>query len=83
MKDVFKIGVNFDTRSYNYRYKSVGGQSWSIPYVSGVLALGWQVNPELDGETMKSLLFESSWVNDEGLHFINPPAFIEAVQNSH
>ena len=66
------LAQEFIIGEYNYRYESVGGQSWSIPYVSGVLALGWQVNPELDSETMKSLLFESSWVNDEGLHFINP-----------
>lgn len=77
------LAQEFIVGEYNYRYEGVGGESWAVPYVSGVLALGWQVNPELDGETMKNLLFESSWVNDEGLHFINPPAFIEAVQSSH
>ena len=68
---------------YCYRYDGVGGQSWAVPYVSGVLALGWQVNPKLDGETMKNLLFQSSWVNEDGLHFINPPTFIDAVRKSH
>ena len=66
-----------------YRYDSSGGQSWAVPYVSGVMALGWQVNPKLDGETMKSLLFQTSWVNEQGLHFINPPAFIKAVRKAH
>lgn len=75
MKGVFK-------GDYAYRYEGKGGKSWAVPYVSGVLALGWQINPELDGETMKDLLFQSSWVNEEGLHFINPPAFIEAVRKS-
>ena len=68
---------------YCYRYDGKGGLSWAIPYVSGVMALGWQVNPELSGETMKSLLFQTSWVNEKGLHFINPPAFIEAVRKAH
>lgn len=73
------LAQEFIKGEYCYRYDGIGGQSWAVPYVSGVLALGWQVNPELDGETMKSLLFQTSWVNEEGLHFINPTAYIEAV----
>ncbi|HOV28180.1 MAG TPA: hypothetical protein PK566_17725 [Pseudobacteroides sp.] len=49
--------------------------------ICGVLALGWQVNPELDADTMKNLLSETSWINDKGLHFINPPEFIKAVRS--
>jgi len=75
------LAQEFKKGEYDYRYDGVGGQSWAVPYVSGVLALGWQVNPELDYKTMKELLFQSSWVNENGLHFINPPEFIEAVKN--
>lgn len=74
------LAQEFIKGEYCYRYQSVGGESWAVPYVSGVLALGWQVNPKLDPDTMKKLLFETSWVNDKGLHFINPPDFIEAVR---
>lgn len=88
-KDILFVPASFRTLAqefikgdYAYRYEGKGGKSWAVPYVSGVLALGWQINPELDGETMKDLLFQSSWVNEEGLHFINPPAFIEAVRKS-
>lgn len=35
---------------------------------------------KLDAATMKNLLFETSWINDKGLHFINPPDFIKAVR---
>lgn len=63
-----------------YRYEGVGGQSWAVPYVAGVLALGWQVNPDLDGKTMKELLYTTSWVNDQGMHFLDPITFIEAVK---
>ena len=73
------LAQEFIKGEHCYRYDSVGGQSWSVPYVAGVLALGWQVNPKLDPDTMKNLLFETSWINDEGLHFINPPDFIKAV----
>lgn len=73
----------YATGIFSYRYDGSGGQSWAVPYVSGVLALGWQVNPNLDGKTMKNLLFQTSWVNVDGLHFINPPAFINAVRKAH
>ena len=53
-----------------------------MPYVAGVLALGWQVNPDLDAQTMKDLLLASAWVNGQGCHMIDPPAFIELVRAS-
>lgn len=68
--------------NYIYTYWGDGGVSWSIPYVAGVLALGWQVNPELDAQTAKELLFESAWVNERGCRMIDPPAFIELVRGT-
>jgi hypothetical protein len=53
--------------------------SWAIPYVAGVLALGWQVNPSLTGEKMLSLLFEPAYINGDGAKIINPQEFIHAV----
>lgn len=66
--------------NYIYTYWGEGGVSWSVPYVAGVLALGWQINPELDAEAMKELLLQSAWVDGRGCHMIDPPAFIELVQ---
>jgi len=56
------------------------GSSWSMPYVAGVLALGWQVNPSVPSQRMKQLLFESAQVLPGGEKVINPPAFIERVK---
>jgi len=56
------------------------GSSWSMPYVAGVAALGWQVNPGLSAPRMKQLLFESAHVLPGGEKIINPTAFIEAVK---
>lgn len=70
----------YATGIYIYTYWGEAGVSWSIPYAAGVLALGWQVNPELDAQTMMDLLFQSAYVNDEGNHIIDPPAFIELVR---
>lgn len=68
--------------NYLYTYFGTGAQSWAVPYVAGVLALGWQVNPDLDGQAMKDLLFESAYVNENGNHMIDPPAFIELVRGT-
>lgn len=70
--------ANYESFQYNGR----GGQSWSIPYVAGVLALGFQVDPTLTNEEIVKLLFESAYVNEEGIRIINPPAFIEAIKDS-
>lgn len=63
-----------------YTYWGVGGLSWGIPYAAGVLALGWQLRPDLTPEQMLDLLLETAAKNDLGFPCINPPAFIEAVR---
>ena len=67
----------------SYQYDGSGGLSWGIPYAAGVLALGWQVAPELDGETMLQLLKDSCATAHDGSHIIDPAAFIEAVREAH
>lgn len=54
----------------------------AVPYVAGVLAMGFQVNPELDSETIKNLLYESCWINDYGNYMINPVEFIKLVKET-
>lgn len=65
---------------FSYRYWGKGGLSWSIPYCTGVFALGWQLKPELDSRTMKDLLFQSAYTNEAGYMFINPKEFIKLVK---
>ena len=55
------------------------GSSWSMPYATGVLALGWQVNPRLSPGQMIALLKQSAFRID-GHYIINPPAFIDLVK---
>ncbi|RPI72888.1 MAG: hypothetical protein EHM45_21555, partial [Desulfobacteraceae bacterium] len=42
-------------RLFEYCYDNEGGWSWAPPYVAGVLAMGWQIRPEMTGEQMKEL----------------------------
>ncbi len=92
--DPFYDGMIFAPASYRtsalefaegqnlYAYWGEGGQSWAVPYVAGVLALGWVVNPSLDAQTMRQLLFDSCYINESGNHMIDPVAFIEAVRQT-
>lgn len=81
------IAEEWSPRRLGYRYcgwmdhtHGFFGTSWSMPYCSGVLALGWQVNPNVSAARMKELLFESACQLPGGEKIINPPAFIAAVK---
>ncbi|MBI3037421.1 hypothetical protein HYY75_00015 [bacterium] len=71
----------YSVGDHSYQFNGRGGLSWSIPYVTGVLALGWQIAPDFSGEKMRELLFQSAYKNSEGNQFINPPEFIRMVQS--
>ncbi len=67
---------------FSYQYCGRGGQSWSIPYIAGVLAMGWQIRPELTGEQMRELLFQSAYTKNDGSKIINPKMFIRLVRKA-
>lgn len=66
----------------SYQYTGQGGLSWGIPYAAGVLALGWQINPDLDKEQIVKILFDTCSKSDDGSNIINPSAFISAIQKT-
>jgi hypothetical protein len=46
-----------------------------------VLALGWQVNPQLTpAQMMKELLFKSAYIKEGGYKIINPQGFIAEIK---
>lgn len=67
---------------FSYQYTGRGGLSWSIPYLSGVLALGWQVRPEMTNSQIMDLLFKSAYTTEGGQKIINPAAFIDMVKGA-
>ena len=67
----------------SYQYFGTGWPGFCISYAAGVLALGWQVAPELDGDTMLQLLKETCSISHDGSTIIDPTAFIEAVREAH
>jgi hypothetical protein len=54
------------------------GDSWAAPYMAGLAALAYQVNPEIEPKTIVKLWGETA-VNTDAGPVINPSGFIEAV----
>jgi len=67
---------------FSYQYTGRGGLSWGIPYATGVLALGWQVNPDMSSAEARELLIESAYSTADGQKIINPGRFLEFVKNA-
>jgi len=71
-----------DEGEFGYIYWGRGGLSWAIPYCAGVLAMGWQIRPELTSEQMRDLLFKSAYTKKNGAKIINPKRFIRLVKTA-
>ncbi len=64
----------------SYAYYGEGGLSWGVPYGVGVMALGWQLNPTLTGNEIVQYLFDTAAPLADGNLFIDPAAFIHAIE---
>lgn len=67
---------------FSYQYVGKGGLSWMVPYLSGVLALGWQINPKLTSSRLLDIVYASAYVTDNNQKVVNPKAFIEMVKQT-
>lgn len=63
-----------------YMYNGKGGMSWAVPYLSGLFALAFQVNPDLTKKEMSYAINKTAIVNKKGLKVLNPKGFIDAIQ---
>lgn len=63
----------------DYVYWGEGGFSWAIPYVTGLAALAWQVNPNLTFDQIMNKLIETKTTTSEGRYIINPEKFINSI----
>jgi len=63
----------------SYAYDREGGVSWGAPYLAGLAALAYQVNPEIKPDEIVKLWVETA-VKTEAGPVVNPPGFIDAVQ---
>ena len=70
----------YEKGKFSYQYDGQGGLSWTVPYLAGVLAMGWQINPHLTASQLLDLVYESAYVTDTNMKIIDPRAFIESVR---
>jgi serine protease AprX len=62
-----------------YQYERQGGLSWTVPYLAGLAALAYQVDPEIKPDEIVDL-WKQTAVKTEAGPVVNPAGFIEAVQ---
>ncbi len=65
----------------HYAYFGEGGFSWGVPYITGVIAMGLQIDPDLTEEEAFKYLHESAY-DHLGGDFINPKGFLELVKEN-
>ncbi len=63
----------------HYVYDVEGGMSWSTPYLAGLAALAYQLDPNIDSATIIELWNQTTYPNEYG-RLINPSGFIKAVR---
>ena len=70
----------YDKGNFSYQFTGRGGLSWAEPYLVGVIALGWQVRPDISGDEMIRLVRKSVYLTNSGALIIQPRAFIDSVK---
>jgi hypothetical protein len=65
-----------------YEYWRGVARSWAPPYIAGLAALAFQVNPDVQPATIVEQLVKTA-TNTKAGPIVNPPGFIEAVRKLH
>ena len=63
-----------------YWFDPSGGMSWGAPYLAGLAALAYQVNPDIAPMTIRSLFIETATETEVG-PVVDPKGFIERVRS--
>jgi hypothetical protein len=82
--DVIRVpGANKTVASHRghdvYTFDRMGGMSWGAPYIAGLAALAYQVNPSIQPKEILELL-EATAVKTEAGPIVNPGRFIDKVR---
>jgi hypothetical protein len=66
----------------DYAFFADGGLSWGAPYLAGVIALGYQVDPHVDIETVFAYLRETGTPFIQEGWIVNPHGFIKKIRET-
>jgi hypothetical protein len=64
-----------------YTHSVNGGRSYAPPWLAGLVAIGFQVNPKLTPENVKNFLLDSAWKMPYGT-VVNPEKFVEMCKSN-
>lgn len=64
-----------------YVYRGRGGFSWALPYISGLLGMGWSIAPELSADDLYAVMLESYTGTTEVFNVIDPVRYINTIEN--
>ncbi len=62
-----------------YTYERKGGMSWAAPYIAGLAALAFQVDPDIDPGLIWDDLVRTA-VKSEAGPVVNPPGFLKHIK---
>ena len=82
--DVIRVpGENKTVASHRgndvYTFDRMGGISWGAPYIAGLAALAYQINPDIQPKEIIQFLIETVIKTDAG-PIVNPGGFIDKVR---
>ena len=63
-----------------YKYEREGGMSWAAPYIAGLAALAFQVNPDMHPQTIVEQLVKTATHTKTG-PIVNPREFIKSIKS--
>ena len=64
----------------DYAFFAKGGLSWGSPYLAGVIAMGFQLNPDLSESQVFKFLRETGTPFQKGV-IVNPGRFVEKIKD--
>jgi serine protease AprX len=84
-KDVIRVpGANKTVASHRgydvYTFDRMGGMSWGAPYIAGLAALAYQVNPDIQPREIIQILIATTFKTEAG-PVVNPKGFIEKIRS--
>jgi len=65
----------------SYVYRGRGGFSWALPYISGLLGMGWSIAPGMSADELYSVMLESYWETSQVFSVIDPVSYINMVED--
>lgn len=61
---------------------NLGGTSWTTPQIVGLMAIGWQINPNLSAKQLEDIIYNTGYPLSSVGRLMNPKAFVKGVKDT-